>query len=218
MTGWTERAASTLLPLSRASTLGAALREWSYTGRFFELEATEGTCELCGQQGLSYHFEIHNRDTAASLLVGSECIKRFAITGIDEDGRWLDSEATSKLVDRHRRGLVEDARQKRVMTALLKLGQKLPDFDAADFIGFVDDTGAFTPNQVAMIFWRLDTAGVEYRPTDWKVRMRRNSDLAQLRTMKSAAFKRVMTALTAAQRDRIEEIKARFREHGQTWR
>src|SRR3546814_6577328 len=77
-----------------------------------------------------------------------------------------------------------------VMTALLKLGQEVDDFDAWDFIDFVDDKGAFTPNQVAMIFWRMGSAGVNYRPADWKVRMRRDSDWRQLRTMKPAAFKR----------------------------
>lgn len=50
MSSWVERAAATLLPVSRATTLVAALREWSYTGRFFDLEATHGTCELCVQR------------------------------------------------------------------------------------------------------------------------------------------------------------------------
>src|SRR3546814_16425848 len=96
------------------------------------------------------------------------------------------------------------------MTALLKLGRKAPDFDAQNFIAFVDDKGAFTPNQVAMIFWRLGSAGVDYRPTDWKVRLRRDSDIGQLRTMKPAAFKRVIAALTGSQRSRVAEIEARL--------
>src|SRR3546814_20297023 len=127
---------------------------------------------------------------SSDLLVGSECIKRFEITGVDEQGQRLDADATGKLVDRHRRGLVEDARKQRVMTALLKLGRKAPDFDAQNFIAFVDDKGAFTPNQVAMIFWRLGSAGVDYRPTDWKVRLSRARDIAQFRTQKTAAFHR----------------------------
>ena len=218
MSSWAERASASLLPLSDAKTLAAALKEWMYTGRFFDLEAADGTCELCGQQDLRYHFEIENERTAASLLVGSECIKRFEIAGIDEQGQRLDAQGTGRMVDRHRRGLVEDARKQRVMTALLKLERKAPDFDAQNFIDFVDDKGAFTPNQVAMIFWRLGSAGVEHRPADWKVRLRRDSDLGQLRTMKPAAFKRVMAALTAAQRRRVEEIEGRFAEHGQRWR
>ena len=124
------------------------------------------------------------------MLVGSECIKRFEIGGLDERGQRIGAEATGKLVDKHRRGLVEDARKQRVMTALLKLGQKDPAFEAQNFIEFVDDKGAFTPKQVAMIFWRLSSNGVEYRPTDWKVRLRRDSDIAQLRTMTPAAYRR----------------------------
>src|SRR3546814_17025567 len=69
-----------------------------------------------------------------------------------------------------------------VMTALLKLGQEVDDFDAWDFIDFVDDKGAFTPNQVAMILWRMGSAGVNYRPADWTVRMRRDSDWRPLRS------------------------------------
>lgn len=218
MSGWAERAAAAILRLSVARNLAAALKEWSYSGRFFDLEQADGTCELCGQQDLRYHFEIDNRQTSASLLVGSECIKRFEIAGLDERGRRLDAAATGKLVDRHRRGLVEDARKQRVMTALLTLGQKDASFDAANFMEFVDDRGSFTPKQVAMIFWRLGTAGIEYRPTDWKVRMRRDSDLGQLRTMTPAAYRRVTAALTAAQRKRITEIEERFASYGQSWR
>lgn len=218
MSGWAERAAAAILPLSRASTLAAALAEWAYTGRFFDLEATEGTCELCGQEDLRYHFEIENGVTAAALMVGSECIKRFDIGGIDERGHRIDAADTGKLVDRHRRGLVEDARKRRVMTALLKLEQKAPDFEARSFLAFVDDKGAFTPKQVAMLFWRLGSAGIEYRPTDWKVRLRRESDYGQMRTMKAAAFKRVMAAVTPAQRRRIAEIEENFAQYGQRWR
>jgi len=64
----------------------------------------------------------------------------------------------------------------------------------------------------------MGSAGVEYRPTDWKVRMRRDSDLRQLRTMKPAAFKRVVAALTPAQQSRVAEIEANFAENGQSWR
>lgn len=61
------------------------------------------------------------RDTLSTLLIGSECIKRFEIGGLDEQGCRLDAHATGRLVDRHRRGLVEDARLQRTMAALLML-------------------------------------------------------------------------------------------------
>ena len=218
VSGWAERAAAALLPLSNATTLAAALREWEYRGIFYDSEDVREVCELCGQQDLRYQFKIHNDETASTLLVGSECIKRFAIVGVDSEGRQLDSAATGRLVDRDRRGLVENARKKRVMIALLLLGQKDPSVEASSFIDFVDDRGAFTPNQVSFIFWRLDTARVEYRPTDWKVRLRRDSDYSQMRNMNPAAYRRVTAALSPAQRQRIAKIEANFAQHGQRWR
>lgn len=218
MSNWAERAAAALLPHSIAQTLTAAILEWVYSGNFLDLEANDGVCELCGQHDLRYHFEIENRETLGDLMVGSECIKRFDIGGIDESGNRLDAAATGKLVDRHRRGLVEDARKQRVMTALLKLGKATPDFDAMSFIAFVDDKRAFTPKQVAMVFWKLDMFGVKYRPGDWKVRLTRQSDRSQMRTLKPAAFNRVWAALTLAQRQRLTEVQARFVAVGQTWR
>src|SRR3546814_13751215 len=68
------------------------------------LEAADGTCELCGQQELRYHFEIENDETAGSLLVGSECIKRFEITGIDEQGQRLDARDNGRRSEERRVG------------------------------------------------------------------------------------------------------------------
>src|SRR3546814_13148212 len=111
MLSWAVRAAATLLPLSRASSLGPALREWSYTGRFFDLEARDGICELCGQQDLRYHFAIEHSGTASSLLVGPECIKRFEITGVDTTGQRPEADTRGTLVDRNRRGREEQGRK-----------------------------------------------------------------------------------------------------------
>jgi hypothetical protein len=214
MSGWEERAAASLLPLSRSSTFWVALREWRYTGWFFDVESTDGTCELCGQQDLRYHFEIANRDTGARLLVGSECIKRFDLTGLDEEGREIGAADTARLVDRHRRGLVEDARRRRVMTALLRLGRAAPDFDADSFLDYVDDRGAFTPKQLAMIFWRLQSSAIPYRPADFRLTIRRDREKAQLRRMSEAAYRRIQPAMTKAQRATTERIQARVAEWG----
>jgi hypothetical protein len=208
MSGWEERAAESLLALSTSSTFWVALREWRYTGRFFDLESTDGTCELCSQQDLRYHFEIANRGTGGQLLVGSECIKRFDLSGLDEEGREIGAADTARLVDRHRRGLVEDARRRRMMTALLKLGQAAPDFNADSFLVYAEDRGAFTPKQLAMIFWRLQSSAIPYRPSDFRLAIRRDREKEQLRSMSAAAFQRIQPAMTKAQRTTIEKIQA----------
>lgn len=218
MGGWELRAAASLIPLSGATSLRDALAEWRYLGRFLDLEQTNGVCELCGQQDLRYHFEIVNRLTSAQIMVGSECIKRFDLSGINEEGREIDPTETARLVNYHHRGLVENARQRRMMTALLKLGQADASFDALSFLDYVDGRGAFTPNQLALMFWRFQSNAIAYRQGDFKLTIRRNREIAQLRTMSDAAFRRVKPSLSSAQRALIEKIKKRIAEFDQVWR
>src|SRR3546814_18140711 len=99
----------------------------------------------------------------------------------------------------------EYSRNHEVWLALRKSGQECYDVVVLDCIDFVDDKCAFTPKQVGMSFMRMGSACSKYRPADWKVRMRRDSDWRQLRTMKPAAFKRFIAALTPAQRRRVAE-------------
>lgn len=215
---WVERASETLLPLSRAVTLSAALAEWRYTGRFTDLETPQETCQLCGQQDLRYQFEIENAFCGAALMVGSECIKRFNIGGLDEHGQPMDAARTARLVDRDRRHLVDDARKKRVMTSLLRLGAAATNVDAASFMTYVDGRGAFTPNQLAYLFWQMDSHRIAYRPTDYKLTIRRDREKAQLRAMKPAAFARVVRAMTPTQRAWMDKVQANFARWGQSWR
>ncbi|HEY0148668.1 MAG TPA: hypothetical protein VGB70_06650 [Allosphingosinicella sp.] len=156
--------------------------------------------------------------TKHALLIGSECIKRFEISGIDDEGRSLSAEDTARLVDRHRRHLVEDARTRRVMTSLLKLSSKASDFDALSFISYVDDRGAFTPKQLALIFWQMGRHGITYRPRDYKLTIRRNREKAQLRELSGPAFQRVLPAMTPSQLAWMRKIEGRFASYGQTWR
>ena len=78
---WAQRAADNLLPLSvERSDLGVALREWVYERNVVVLESPSEVCQLCDHPGIRYQFEIVNHETGHSLYIGSECIKRFAIS------------------------------------------------------------------------------------------------------------------------------------------
>lgn len=80
---WCSKAAANLLPLSLATDLATALREWAYSGISTDYGQPEVTCQLCDQEDLRYHFEIINGKTANRLWVGSKCIQRFGIAGFD---------------------------------------------------------------------------------------------------------------------------------------
>jgi|SRR6185437_1860839 len=90
---WARNAENNLLPLSREQhNFALALTEWHYTGNTHDLEEPVEACELCEHPDIRYQFEIVNRHTHQTLLVGSECIHKFEIGAIDEAGALLDRE------------------------------------------------------------------------------------------------------------------------------
>lgn len=198
---WASRAAANLLPLSREQDdLGKALREWRYTGNYYDLEEPIEDCELCDHPEIRYQFEIANLHTHQSLLVGSECINRFSITAVDKDGRELDVESSKRRVHRDRRRLIDDARKRRVVIALVTLSGVEEQFRIESFIDYLQRRGAFTPKQLAFLFWRLDQREVAYIPSDFKLVIRRDREKAQLVELADWKVRRLWPAMSASQR------------------
>lgn len=205
---WARRAARNLLPLSREkSNLAVALREWRYEGGFHDLEAPDENCELCDHPDIRYQFEIRNRFTGARLQIGSECINRFGISATGEDGEDLDAAGTRKKVSRDRRTLIEEARKKRVITALVALSQGDPEFRILSFIDYLQDRGAFTPKQLATLVWRFEKLKVPFDVRDFKITIRRGREKAQLLEMADWQIERLMPAMSQAQKQFLVEAK-----------
>jgi hypothetical protein len=197
---WAERAAANLLPISREkSDLAKALHEWRYTGDFNDLEAPIEICQLCDHPDIRYQFEIRNLLTCGTLLIGSECINRFGIAATDEKGRTLDREESRKKVSRDRRSLIEEARRKRVVTALVALANADKEFNILSFVDYLQDRGAFTPKQLSTLMWRLDKFRVAHNPKDFKLTIKRNREKDQLRRMKDWELRRIEPCLSDSQ-------------------
>jgi|SRR5579859_1216606 len=204
---WASRAAANLLPHSREqSDLARALKEWRYTGEFFDLEAPAADCELCDHPDIRYQFEIQNLHTGGSLLIGSECINRFGIAATDEEGRTLDAAATQKKVSRDRRKLVDDGRKRSVVKSLVALANLDTQFDILNFVDYLQDRGAFTPKQLATLFWRFGRHQVPFKPQDFKLTIRRNREKAQLAQMEDWQLRQIVPALSKPQRDYLTKI------------
>lgn len=212
---WTERAAANLMPLSKEqSNLAAALREWRYTGNFNDLEIPDETCELCDHPDIRYQFEIRNLITGQSLLIGSECINRFGIAATDEEGRTLSREESRKKVSYDRRSLIEEARKRRVISALVALAHADSEFNILSFIEYLQSRGAFTPKQLLTILWRLSKFGIAYTPKDFKLTIRRGREKAQLRKMKDWERKRLGPCLSEAQKVFLARVDASVGDYG----
>ncbi len=174
---WAQRAARNILPLSHEkSDLATALREWRYEGGFHDLEAPDADCELCDHPDIRYQFEIRNGLTDARLQIGSECINRFGIRATGGDGEDLDAAGTRSKVSRDRRSLIEKARNKRVIIALVALSQADSEFSILSFINYHQDRGAFTPKQLATLLWRFEKFQVPIDVHDFKLTIRRGRE------------------------------------------
>src|SRR5262245_43503013 len=116
MQTYPERVREHILPLSVADTLPKARGEWYFTGNVVDHEEACATCELCGQEGLRYHFEICNDCTWEVLQVGSQCILQFNVAVYDGD-RKLSPKDAEKRLDK----LIEQMRLESCIKALEEL-------------------------------------------------------------------------------------------------
>ncbi|MDE2111111.1 MAG: hypothetical protein KGJ79_08205 [Alphaproteobacteria bacterium] len=206
---WAERAAANLLPLSmEKSNLSTALREWRYTGDFHDLETPVETCQLCDHPEIRYQFEIRNLLTDETLLIGSECINRFGIAATDAEGRTLSGKDSRKKVNRDRRSLIEEARKRRVISALVALAHVDGDFNILSFIDYLQNRGAFTPNQLATVLWRLSKFRIAHNPRDFRLTIRRNREKAQLEEMRDWQRKLIEPCLSDSQRAFLARVDA----------
>jgi hypothetical protein len=205
---WASRAAKNLLPLSlEKSDLAAALKEWRYEGGFHDLESTDADCELCDHPDIRFQFEIRNLHTNSRLQIGSECINRFGISATGDDGEGLDAAGTRKKVSRDRQSLIEEAKKKRVIIALVALSQAEPEFSILSFINYLQDRGAFTPKQLATLFWRFEKLRVPFNARDFKLTIRRGREKAQLLDMADWQIEKLLPAMTHTQKQFLAEAR-----------
>ena len=189
---WATRSATNLLPLSlEKRSLNRALREWTYTGDMYDLEEPIELCELCDHPDIRYQFKIVNALNANELLVGSECINRFGILALGDEGETLNRSESRRKVSRDRRYLVNEARKKKLINTLVELSRHEENFDITSFIGYVQDREAFTPNQLGLLFWRLDHFQIKYNPTDFKIIISRGREKNQLLLMEEWKAKEI---------------------------
>ncbi|WP_149496853.1 hypothetical protein [Roseiconus lacunae] len=198
---WIERIVESLAPLSiEQHDAKVMIAEWFYTGNAYDLEQPIEHCQLCGHPDIRYQFEIENEHTSNDLLVGSECIKRFRISAIDESGSRLSERASREKVDRDRSKLIQDAKQRRVVNALVALSIADEEFEIESFIKYYRERGAFTPNQLKTMIWRLKQHCIDFRPSDFKMILKRQREQDQLRRMEGWQVAQLWPCMSASQR------------------
>lgn len=197
-----EQIRKTLLSVSKEKrNYDRALTEWEYKGNLYDNGEGSATCQLCGQRDIRYEFEISNQKTRKELLVGSECITKFGgIKVYDESGNHVTGRKAKARVAGDKRRLIADAKTRSVINSLVVLANRDKEFDINSFIAYYRERGAFTPKQLALLLWRLESFAVPFKKTHLKVTVRRDREKRQLLSLPDWQFQRIQPCLSSAQR------------------
>lgn len=192
---YTQRVRDSILPFSVADTLPKAFAEWRFTGTTHDHEQACETCELCGQEGLRYHFEIANDLTRQTLEVGSHCILQFNVA-VYEDGRQLTSAAAKRHLDK----LMQKMRLDYCLRSLdnLARAEKSPILSGA--LDYYRTNKKLTPKQAFVVFWRLQRNCIDHDPSFFSVTLKKKRYMDDLAAMETSKVHFFWKALTQSQR------------------
>lgn len=175
-------------------------REWVYNCNCFDLGSAIGQCELCGHTCIRFCFEIENRFNHNRLLVGSECIRKFRIPAVDANRDLMGASCTSTTLYSHRNRLISEAQHRNAINLLVELASVDQGFDIDSFIAYYSDCGAFTPNQMSTLLWRLEKHGFPSPHYKFKISLKKRRDRFQLAYMDDWKVRRLWPFLTDSQR------------------
>jgi len=195
MQEFTARVRDSILPLSEATTLPAAFREWCFTERTEDHGAPIETCRLCGQEGLRYHFEIGNERTDETLWVGSHCILKFDVAIMREGRRLTPQDAKRRLTE-----LQNEMQLKACVAALEKLTATETNSILIGALKYYKRFGVLTPKYANVVFWRLATNRIDHQASFFKIELKRQQHIDNLQAMTPRELGRIWPALSSAQR------------------
>lgn len=198
---WKLNATNNLLQLSESCNLKDALSEWFYTGDIEDVGGAVETCELCNHPNIRYKFEIMNKYNNNTMYVGSECIGKFEIQGISQSGIILSKEETIKKVRTDKRRFIQDVKTKEVLNSLVALSNKDPEFarTSESFYEYYQERGAFTPNQLSLLIYKLDKNRIRYNKYYFKMTIRRSREKEQLLNMEGYKVKNIWNCMSNSQ-------------------
>lgn len=207
---WLETVKNNIFPLSNEKNIiNTALSEWEYRGVVYDPMYADEQCQICGHQDIRYQFEIINIFNSHTLLIGSECIKKFNIPVVNDSGNILSDKQAIKKVDKDRRNVILNAKTKSVLNSLIDLSRIEQKFDIENFIKYYKERGAFTPLQLVLVIQLMDKNKILYNKSYFKTIITRNREKEQLINLGEWKLKIILPCLTKAQHKFLDFDKQR---------
>ncbi|WP_338595219.1 hypothetical protein QJR28_09585 [Clostridium baratii] len=192
-----------LIDLSEGKVWSKAIKEWNYTGNIEEDSNCQSSCELCGHSNIKYKFEIKNEINKNKLYVGSECINKFNVSAITEDGRKLTCSETEEKLKKDKRNFLKDKNVEYVLNLLIKIASKDEKFKKDSFFEYYKDRGAFTPRQTFLIVYMCQKYNLECNKKLLKVTIKRKREQDHLLNMEDYKLRLIFDCLSKSQKDKI---------------
>lgn len=200
-TAYPLRVRESILPLSVGETLPKAFEEWRFTGHTEDHGEPVETCQLCGQEGLRYHFQIQNEYTANTLEVGSHCILQFSL-GVYENGRKLSPTESKKYLEK----LTQQMRLESCIHALERLVKSESNDILRNALEYYRKNKKLTPKFAFVVFWKLQDNRIDHDPSFFNVSLKKLSHRDDLREMPTNRVWRFWKALSASQKKLANEL------------
>lgn len=194
-TTYPSKVADNILQLSLSNTLKEAFKEWYFTDYTIDYEFPTETCHLCGQKEIRYHFEIKNKITKNTLLVGSNCILKFKIS-VYEGDKLLNSNLSQKKINNK----LKDMKIQSCIKSLEKLLYKESNDILKNALSYYKKNKCLTPKYANIVKWKLDENNIEYRPSFFKVKLNNEKCKRDLKEMPILRVKNIFPLLTSAQK------------------
>jgi hypothetical protein len=174
-----------------------AIREWRFTGSFKDHQAPNALCELCGNTGLRYHFQIVNQITGEALWVGSQCILNFD----------LSKTRIRRAKKNHIQSELEAARFTRLIPPIQKLYEQVGKADRRKIhwaVGKFERRGGFSPKELAWLFQAMMLLQISFPAEEYPLTLRSKQDRQEYSLLPITTRNLIDKCLTVDQRRKLK--------------
>lgn len=178
-----------------------ARQEWLYDG-LEDNQSCDCCCELCDHEGIRYEYMIVNKLNRNTMIVGSECIKKFT-----EDFKTEFYDTEGNLVNEAR--LTQDRNEYLKEVLHRALDELLVDTDNTFYrsiVSKIKKDGKLTPNQLKCLrnfYPSLNEIGQQAFKNIVKVSLKRDREKEQIYALKPYELRFVAQFMTSGQRNRF---------------
>jgi hypothetical protein len=189
-----------------------ALGEWRYTGNYFT--KYNETCQICSQHPIVYMFQIYNDLTNKDLLIGSDCIQKFAVIDTkaikvydDNQMRITNDRLIKKKIRKDLNTMIGDSKKIEALGILEELFEITNDPYIEKLYLDYTETNMLSPNRMLYVYMLMKRNKIEKDPKTFNIDLLHYGSIEELLNMDTNNFNIMWNLLTDGQRKKVKNRK-----------